>query len=196
MSTTTVNRLMQVVAILVVIYALILFSQSRQTTPGIVMPANLTGLKTASDMLVVETGTTTVELGRKNSDWFIGKEKVKPDKIEAILSALQKLEFSRVVSESGGDAADYGLDGEIMSISIHQKKEELRKIEIGRSSGANRFYARLADKKPIYEAQGNLAELLNEPASLWTEAPKPGAESSATESFDTSPILDNAVTLP
>ncbi len=196
MSTKMVNRLMQAVAVLVVIYALLLFGQSRQTMSGIVMPANLTGLKTASDMLVVETGTTTVELARENSDWFIGKKKVKPDKVEAILSALESLEFSRVVSESGGDAADYGLDGETKSISIHQKKEELRKIEIGRSAGVNRFYARLTGKKPIYEARGNLAELLNEPVSLWTEAPKSGAESSATESIDTSPIPDSAVTLP
>lgn len=196
MSTKSVNRLMQVVAILVVVYALLLFSQSRQTTSGIAMPANLTGLKTASDMLIVEAGTTTVELERENSDWFIGKDKVKPDKVKAILSALESLEFSRVVSKSGGDASDYGLNGETKSISIHQKKEELRKIEIGRSSGINRFYARLAGKKPIYEAQGNLAELLDEPVSLWTEAPKPSAESSATESIDTSPIPDNAVPLP
>ncbi len=196
MSTKSVNRLMQVVAILVVVYALLLFSQSRQTTSGIAMPANLTGLKTASDMLIVEAGTTTVELERENSDWFIGKDKVKPDKVKAILSALESLEFSRVVSKSGSDASDYGLNGETKSISIHQKKEELRKIEIGRSSGINRFYARLTGQKPIYEAQGNLAELLDEPVSLWTEAPKSGAESSATESIDTSPIPDNAVKIP
>ncbi len=196
MSTKSINRLMQVIAILVVIYALLLFSQSRQTTSGIAMPANLTGLKTASDMLIVEAGTTTVELERENSDWFIGKEKVKPDKVKAILSALESLEFSRVVSEGGGDASDYGLNGETKSISIHQKKEELRKIEIGRASGINRFYARLAGKKAIYEAQGNLAELLDEPISLWKEVPKSGAESSATESIDTSPISDNVVPLP
>ena len=106
------------------------------------------------------------------------------------------LSCSRVVSESGGDAADYGLAGKTKSISIRHKKEELRKIEIGRSSGINRFYARLTGKKPIYEAQGNLAELLNEPVSLWTEAPKSGAESPAAESVDTSPVPDSAVTLP
>ena len=196
MSTKMVNRLMRAVAVLVVIYALILFSQSRQTTSGIVRPANLTGLKTTSDMLVVETGTTTVELARESSDWFIGKEKVKLNKVAEILNALEDLEFTRVVSESGDDAADYGLAGKTKSISIRHKKEDLRKIEIGWSSGIKRFYARLAGKKPIYEAQGNLAELLNEPVSLWTEAPKSGAESPATESVDTSPIPDSAVTLP
>ncbi len=184
MSTTTVNRLMQAVAVLVVIYALVLFSQSRQTTSGIPMPANLSGIKTASDMLAVDTGTTTVELTREKSDWFIGKDKVKLEKVEAVLGALESLEFSRVVSESGDDAADYGLSGEIKSISVHLNNKELRKIEIGRSSGVNRFYARLAGKKPVYEARGNLAELLNEPVSLWIEAPKSGAESSATGSVD------------
>lgn len=196
MSTRTVNRLMQAMAILVVIYALLLFSQSRQTTSGIAMPANLTGLKTASDKLVVNSGTSTVDLVRENSAWFIGKEKVKADKVEAILSSLESLEFSRVVSEGGDDASDYGLDGESKSVSIHQKKEELRKIEIGRSSGINRFYARLAGKKPIYEAQGNLVELLEEPVSLWVETPKPDVESSVTESISTSPVPDNSITLP
>ncbi len=168
MSQTTVNRLMQAVAVLVVVYALILFNQGRQTSSGLARPADLAGLNTTADKLVVKSGTTTVELKREGPDWFIDKEPVKQEKAEALLSSLETLEFSRVVSEGGETAIDYGLEAGSKSIAIFQGQNELRRIEVGRSSGIDRFFARLGGESRIYEAEGGLAVLLDEPLSSWT----------------------------
>ncbi len=173
MSTRMINRLIQAVVILSIVYALVLFGQGRQTDSGIATPANLTGLKTAADRFVIKTGSDTVELERAGDRWLIGKKKVKATKASDILNALEALEFARVVSSDEGDSGQYGLDeGEAKSISVYDGKKRLRTIAIGRATNSGRFYAKLGGKSVIYEAEGELLTILEEPTSEWTEAEK------------------------
>jgi len=169
----TINRLIQAVVVLAVVYALVSFSQGRQTDTGIAMPANLTGLRTASDKLVIETETDTVELEREGEKWFWDKKAIKKAKATEILDALEGLEFARVVSSDGSGADQYGLiGGATKSISVYEGKKRLRTIVIGGATNPGRFYAKLGGKSVIYEAEGGLLAVLEEPFSQWTETEK------------------------
>lgn len=169
MSSRTINRLVQILTILAVVYILVLFGQSRRTTPGAAMPAAVTGVKTAADKLVINTGTDTIELQREGAKWFIGKKAVSKVKSDAVLTALEDIEFIRIVSAKGDDAQKYGVADGAKSVGVFQGARNLRTIVIGPGVSMGRFFARLAGKPAIYEAEGDLSMLVDQPVSQWIE---------------------------
>lgn len=174
MSSNTVNRLLQAATILLIIYALVLFGQSRQTTSGPAVPAAVTGIKSGADRLVIKTDTDTIKIDREGSKWFSGKKPLTAVKAEQLLSAVENVEFTRVVSETGEDGAKYQVGDGAKSISVFQGQKELRSVTVGGSAAPGRFYAKTGGKPTIFEAEGELATLLDEPITQWLQTePKP-----------------------
>ena len=173
MSAKVINRLVHAVVLLAVVYGLVLFGQSRQTTPGVAVPANLTGLSKAADKLVVKTATNTIELEREGSKWFKGKKAIKQSKSAGLLEALEKLDFARVVSTKSAEVDKYGLSEQAARyIRIYQDKKLLKTIYIGENLGPDRFYVRIGGKSAVYEGTGGLSSELDEPISQWIDNKK------------------------
>ena len=170
MSKTIINRLLVAIGIMIVAYGLILFWQSRQAAPGVVVPVNTVNLSATVDKLDISLGGDRVTLTKGDSRWFLGKKRVNPDKIKTFLDAIKDLKFIRVVSTKTKNLAAYGLDPkQSKSLKLFENKKLLQTLVIGSPASSNSFYIKIGSETSVYEAEGGLSLEVGRSALYWTK---------------------------
>lgn len=114
----------------------------------------------------------TLVLERSGNRWHLKKTgyPVDNDKITQMLTALENLKITTLVSQSG-DYRRYGLDKD-GSISVHAfaKKREVRSFLIGKVASTYRHtFVRFPDKKGVYHADGSIRSHFAYSAAEWRD---------------------------
>ncbi len=183
MSSVAISRLAKVAVVLAVVYALVLFSQSRQTFSGTEVAIDLKSVAASADKLVMKNADAAVTLERDGKQWKLKKKSVKSGEIDRLLSAIESFGFTRRVSDSAGDAGQYGLaKDQAKSLEIYQGKRLLRKLTIGSTTAVDQFYVMVDGDKAVYEAQSTLSGLVEQPSSAWiVKTPKASGKSESRD---------------
>ncbi|HEB12281.1 MAG TPA: DUF4340 domain-containing protein, partial [Actinobacteria bacterium] len=170
MSKNMINRLLMAIGIMIVVYGLILFWQSRQSAPGVVVPVNTAVLRATADKLDISSDGSKVILTKRGGGWFLGKKRVNAEKIENFLDAIEDIEFIRVVSENAENPTAYGLDPkQLIRLKIFKKKKLLQTLVIGGPATSGSYYIKIGSEPRVYEADGVLSLEAGRPALYWTK---------------------------
>ncbi len=189
MSRTTINKLLMAIAVLIVGYGLLLFSQNRQAAPGVTVPVNMTSLRIAADRLELSADGDKVILEKRGNKWFAGKKRVPTKKIESLLESLEGAGFVRVVATEPKDLTVYGLgQKQVKSLKIFQGKNLLKTLFFGTMATSNTYYIRIGSEASIYEAEGDLIHEVGQPIGDWSKQKQPVESEQLKTSTTSTPV--------
>ena len=189
MSRTTINKLLMAIAVLIVGYGLLLFSQNRQAAPGVTVPVNMTSLRIAADRFELSANGDKVILEKRGNKWFAGTKRVATQKITAFLESLEEAAFIRVVATEPKDPAIYGLDqGQVKSLKVFQSKKLLKTLFFGAMATSNSYYIRIGAEVDVYEAEGDLLHEVSQPIGDWSKQKQPVESEQLKTSTTSTPV--------
>lgn len=111
------------------------------------------------DRVLITTTDSTIELVKKDADWFLEPQGYKADgiKVTNMVNAAAGLKITALVSEAASYQR-YDLNDEAkINVQIFEGGKKQREFDLGKSAPTYQHtFARLADNPNIYHAQGTL----------------------------------------
>jgi hypothetical protein len=111
------------------------------------------------DRMLITTGDSTIELVKKDADWFLEPQGYRADSIKVtnMVNAAAGLKITALVSEAASYQR-YDLNDEAkINVRIFQGGQKQREFDLGKSAPTYQHtFARLADNPNVYHAQGTL----------------------------------------
>lgn len=111
------------------------------------------------DRMLITTADSTIELVKKDADWFLEPQDYKADgiKVANMVNAAAGLKITALVSEAASYQR-YDLNDEAkINVQIFEGAKKQREFDLGKSAPTYQHtFARLADNPNVYHAQGTL----------------------------------------
>jgi hypothetical protein len=111
------------------------------------------------DRMLIATGGNTIELVKKDANWFLEPQGYQADgiKVSNMVNAAADLKITALVSEAASYQR-YDLNDEAkINVQIFQGSQKEREFDLGKSAPTYQHtFARLADNPNVYYAQGTL----------------------------------------
>lgn len=117
--------------------------------------------------LVIAKGDRSIELSKKDDQWYIGPKAYPADsiKVKNMVKAAADLAITDLISESGSYERYDLTDTQKINVRAFIDSEMVRNFDVGKIAPTGQHtFARLADDPNVYQARGHLNTTFDHPA--------------------------------
>lgn len=147
-----------ILLLIIVVLSVYLVTRSKdQTHFDLPQPAEVDSQKI--NRLVIAKGDRSIELSKKDDQWYIGPKAYLADsiKVKNMVKAAADLTITDLISESGNYERYDLSDTQKINIRAFIDSQMVRNFDAGKSAPTNQHtFARLADDPNVYHARGHL----------------------------------------